>query len=157
MMTQKRVKELFVYNPKTGVMTNRYSRHRARKGKVSGCSRKRDGRWVIFADGKLHYRSRLAYLWVYGFMPDEIDHRNTDCTDDSIKNLRPATSSQNKANRHSRNKNGVKGVFRNGKGWMVQARKNGRLFHVGTFPTKRLAAIAYRIASVQIHGEFARW
>jgi hypothetical protein len=85
-----------------------------------------------------------------------VDHRNGNGLDNRRCNLRPATPSQNIANKPkcwgaSRYK-GVRAVPRNKKNpWVaaIQAR------HIGYFPTEEAAARAYDAAARETFGEFA--
>jgi hypothetical protein len=101
---------------------------------------------------------------VNGDIPDgmEIDHINNDPSDNSIKNLRLATSSQQKMNkrRQRNNRSGMKGAFyhacRPGKKWRSQIKTAEGLKFLGYFETPEGAAEAYRSAAVRYFGEFAQ-
>ena len=69
---------------------------------------------------------RLAWMYTYGKFPDsgmEIDHIDGDGTNNSLRNLREVTSSENKQNMSlgSDNTSGVVGVnwHKGGKKWMA--------------------------------------
>ena len=87
-----------------------------------------------------------------------VDHRNGDGLDNRRQNLRPATYSQNSANRgmQSNNQSGFKGVTRTPWGrWKAQIRKDGRDFYLGVFAEPEVAARAYDVAALDLFGEFA--
>jgi hypothetical protein len=64
-------------------------------GEAAGGLDKTSGYWCISIDGKLHRRCKLVYLYVYGWMPGQIDHKNRKLVDDRPENLHPATPRQN--------------------------------------------------------------
>ena len=113
-LTQEEVKEVFEYDSDTGIITNRAWRSNvAMKGAVAGALQKGIGYWAIRFKGKLYYRSRLAWLYTYGYWPENfIDHRNRIRTDDRIENLREVTQQCNMRNQGLRSDNhtGVTGV-----------------------------------------------
>lgn len=91
-----------------------------------------------------------------------LDHKDGNGLNNTRGNLRPANQSQNSANRrvHKNNKSGFKGVRRIRSSinnpWAASVKYNGKQFHLGLFPTKEDAALAYDIAAVSVFGEFAR-
>lgn len=89
----------------------------------------------------------------------EVDHKDgngLNCVDD---NLRPATRSQNSANRHYVNKTGYRGVIEQKrvrrKAYSPQIEYQGKSRTLGTFRTAREAAIRYNEEALKIFGEFA--
>lgn len=113
----------------------------------------------IRVNGKSIRARRVAWALYYGEWPTkEIDHINGDPTDHRICNLREATRSQNCANRRvfKNNEIGLKGVSKNGNGYMARIRKNGTLIHIGTYHTPEQAHEAYARAAVDAHENFAR-
>lgn len=87
------------------------------------------------------------------FLPDHID-RNP--FNNQRSNLRIATRSQNNANKKCIGGSGYLGVFPAGKsGWFARINKNGTRYYLGFYKVKEQAAMAYNIAAVKIHGEFA--
>ena len=88
-----------------------------------------------------------------------IDHRNGDGLDNRRENLRPATHSQNQANRRRlpTNTSGYKGVTWNKKSakWQAGIKVDGRSFHLGLHDTAQAAGDAYAAAAVRHFGEFA--
>lgn len=164
-LTQSRLKKLVHYNLETGVFTwlkrensqwnGKWAKKRAgwiRNGK-SGIYRQ------ISVDDKKYYEHRLAWLYVTGNWPVEIDHINGDKVDNKFCNLREAHGSQNHYNKTmSNNTSGYKGVFfcNQKKKWLARIQANKKQIHLGTFKTPEDAHSAYCIAADKYHGGFAR-
>jgi HNH endonuclease len=89
-LTQELVQELFELDEVRGVLLHRKSRQKVRVGEVAG-GPSYDGSWRIFVNGKLHNRARIIFLYLHGYLPYEVRHRNRNELDDRPSNLRPAT------------------------------------------------------------------
>ena len=87
-----------------------------------------------------------------------VDHINGNGLDNRRSNLRPASRSQNGANRGapSNNTSGFKGVTRFRLKWMAKIQVHGRTIHLGLFATPQEAARAYDTAALEHFGEYAR-
>lgn len=89
---------------------------------------------------------------------DHVDPWNT--LDNRRKNLRPATSFQNAANRRKRRdgSNARKGVYfiSSLNKFVVEIGTNGKVIKVGYFDTFESACTAREEAERRYHGEFAR-
>lgn len=155
-ITQKRLKEVFKYDKETGVFTYRHrlrSRERmsSRSGKVAGCFSR--GRVILCLDYKHHFAHRLAWLYVYGYLPEHgIDHINRDPSDNRIVNLREASQSCNMRNygNNIKNRSGVKGVCFdtwNNK-WCAYITVNKKHKKLGRYVEKHEAVLA-RVAAEQ--------
>jgi len=151
------LRDRYIYEPETGLFRFRAG---ARRGRTTG--KKWQGRyWLISVEGRTYYAHRLAWLYVHGeWPPEQVDHINANGLDNRIENLRLASQSLNNANRclGKNNTSGVKGVH-----WSARARRwyarigiAGKIKHLGSFTDKDLAAEAYRKASAEHFGEFAR-
>lgn len=90
----------------------------------------------------------------------EVDHKNTNGLDNRRENLRPATRSENAANRNiqSNNTSGYKGVRWNPRTqkWAARTKHKGQEIYLGQFATDRLVALAYNSAVRHLFGDFAR-
>lgn len=122
MITQSELKSLIIYNPESGdfiwkemVGKQFKSFNSTFKGKEAGC---------IFKNGKgkkyltirinkvLYLAHRLAFLYMNGEMPIEVDHEDGNGLNNAWLNLRDVDRIENSRNhkRRSTNKTGVTGV-----------------------------------------------
>jgi HNH endonuclease len=158
-LTAEEVRHWFNLDESTGVLTwKRNPAHCNLIGKVAGCSRK-DGRWKISLKYKSYLRSRIVFLFKFGWLPDEIDHKDRDSTNDRPDNLRAATSSQNKHNsKGPGSKLGrLKGTYRDFtkvRTWASRIHVKGKKKHLGFFHTMEEAHAAYCEAAHDLRGEF---
>jgi len=161
------VRELLDYDPDTGIFT---WKGRARQWFVSDLAWKTwntrfsgteaGGKYAGYIGirifGKKYLAHRLAWLWINGEMPKQIDHVNRDRMDNRIKNLRIATQAQNAVNVPRKSANGFRGVTWHKRGkWQVRVRFCNRVHHIGYFDDIEEAARAYDAAAKRFHGEFA--
>lgn len=138
MITKERLQEIMEYNSGTGKF--RYSKA-ALYGRA-GSRRQGQPEWFIgsinssgyariMIDGKLYLAHRLAWLYVHGYMPTEIDHINRVRIDNRMLNLRQATSSINKINStlRSNNTSGYRGIYWNERYncWTAEIKKDKKL------------------------------
>jgi HNH endonuclease/AP2 domain len=153
-LTRARLMELLRYDPETGEFYWR-ARNGNRAGGVSG-----DGYWYIMIDGKSYLAHRLAWLYVHGYFPEELDHINRIRSDCRIVNLREATRSQGRMNSsvHRDNRSGFKGVSwdKRADKYRAQIAFRGKNVQLGSFGTAREAAMAYDYVAVRVFKEFAR-
>ena len=154
-LTQSRLRELFDYNPETGVFTRRISKgSRAWAGKTSG-NVSTSGDVQLFIDGKLRAAHRMAWLYVYGILPTHcIDHINGSRADNRIVNLRDVTfaeNCQNKRASRSDSTTGLIGVSPHGSSWRARIQIGSTRKNLGTFATAHLAYAAYLTAKRQLH------
>ncbi|QHF03322.1 HNH endonuclease [Pseudomonas asturiensis] len=157
--TQERLHELFHYDPLTGVFVWRVARGGVRAGSVAGGPDTCGYLQMRFCGTKSSCH-RLAWLYVYGVLPDhELDHINGIKTDNRIENLRPATRANNMCNIGVRknSKTGVKGVSwdaQHGK-FRAQIMHGGKKHNIGRFDTAEAASAAYAQKARSLHGSFA--
>jgi hypothetical protein len=152
-LSLERLKELFYYSPTQGEFLNN-------KNKIAGYI-DHSGYNKILIDGYPYLAHRLAWLYEYGELPkQDIDHINGNKADNRIKNLRLATGSQNIANSkiHKNNKAGFKGVYfdKHSKKYRSCIRKDGEVYHLGSFKTAIEASEEYILAAKNLFGEYAR-
>ena len=161
-ITQDLLKEYMIYDQETGNFTKIKKLHpRDNTVKVGGVVGHKSGDGYIHFSffGKKRKAHRMAWLYVYGYIPDGlIDHIDGDKTNNAILNLRLATNAQNLANMHKINsKSGFRGVYESKykgevKGYIAQFNKK----HLGYFKKKEDAARAFDSYLKEMYGEFAK-
>jgi hypothetical protein len=159
-LTLDRARELFDYDPDTGLLTYRIKNGKKTAGSVAGTLRP-DGYIQIGVDYGLYMAHRIAWLLMTGEWPEpECDHEDTDRSNNRWDNLRQATSSQNKCNKspRSNNKSGYRGVSWNKKNkrWCAFIQIRRKTKYLGSFTDKEKAFQVYCAAAAEHHGEFAR-
>lgn len=151
------LKKILSYNPDTGKFTWLARTARATKvGSEAGSKNNQWGHISISINRKRYYAHRLAWYFVHNEWPKSIDHINRDPSDNRIANLRPTTQTQNNANRRVV-RNGLKGAFRSGTGWVARVGESNNSHYLGWYKTEEQAHAAYCKAAVRIHGKFARF
>lgn len=152
-LTQSRLKELFHYDPDTGVFTRLVRTANSTKiGEVAGSE---DNGYIRMRVDHTSYKAhRLAWLYMFDSFPDhEIDHISGVRNDNRIKNLRSATDQENSKNQKRRydNKTGTTGVYHTPSRdrWCAQIGLNGKHKHLGRFKTKSEAINARKRAEIK--------
>lgn len=155
MLTQEELKKHFDYCLETGIFT------RLKTGKNNWCTNGK-GYYVIKINGKIYLLHRLAWLYVHGKMPkDQIDHINTNKSDNRFFNLRECSRVENSRNKkiYKNNKSGFKGVHFNNhlKKWHAQSKINGKKIYIGIYETAEQAGKAYAEFAKKNFGKFANY
>ena len=155
--SRARLHELFEYRD-DGVLIRKVATNwRLKAGSVAGSFNRTSGYYRVYVDGVAYQVHRVVWaMHNDGPVPEQLDHKDLDKTNNRIGNLRPATDAQNRVNRPGRSRTGFKGVGLNRDGWF-QARINegGRLKSLGNFRSADEAARVYDAAAVRLHGEYA--
>jgi hypothetical protein len=103
-------------------------------------------------NGKSNYLAvhRLFFYWHYGYLPELIDHKDTNPFNNSIDNLRPLTKSKNNRNRHKQKlfkgklcSSKYKGVSKFKDRWVAHCHFEGKKIHIAIFLTEDDAGQAY--------------
>lgn len=156
-LSQKKLKEILNYNPETGILTWTKNRRKCKKGNVVG-NISSEGYIETKILGKRCSGHRLAFLYMRGRWPKQIDHINHVRSDNRWSNLRECTQSQNMANQQLSkvNTSGYKGVYKNKNlKWYAQVCYLGKSIHVGMHDCRHEAAEAYNRKALELFGEFA--
>jgi HNH endonuclease/AP2 domain len=158
-LSLQRLKDLLQYDPDTGLFTRLIkTSNRSPVGSIVGCKRK-DGYITIRIDGKAYFSHRLAFLYMEGIWPDEIDHIDGNPSNNKWSNLRQVNSGQNKMNRRRKDGKEYKGVVwhKQGQKWMAQINKDREHIYLGLFDNPKDAYKAYCEAATLYHGEYAKY
>ena len=160
------VRELFDYDPTSGVLFWKVDISRWKAGQIAGRQKEPTGRRryiEVRYEGKWFTAHRIAVAWMTGEWPDDqVDHINGDGFDNRWSNLRQATCSENSQNRKMpiTNKVGMKGVIQVKRfgvtKFEARIKVAGKQMHLGRFETAQEAHAAYCNAADKHFGDFAR-
>lgn len=105
---------------------------------------KKDGYRVIEYNYQTWKASRLAWYFIYGYMPIKyVDHINGNRDDNSKINLRGADVRQNGQNRKEHRAGRLVGAYRRGNRWSAQMQINNKKVWLGTFNSEKEASDKY--------------
>lgn len=152
------IRDLIDYNPETGVLTAKVNFSGRQAGSVIG-SQTWQGYYAFSLFGKKCFAHRLAWLLHYGEWPSQpIDHINGIKTDNSIRNIRLCSLSQNQFNKPTQKNNttGVKGVYWNkrDKRYVASVQFNGKKYSAGHHKDIESAKEAVMKLREKLAGEF---
>lgn len=155
-LTHQRAKEMFSYNPITGLFTRLIGGSGCgnRVGSIAG-SKNGHGYIHIQINKKFFKAHRLAWFYMTGEWPkDQIDHKDGVRDNNAWGNLREADNRLNHENlrkANSTNKLGVMGVYKQHRKFVARIKSNGKKIHLGMFDTAEAAHAAYLSAKRKIH------
>ena len=168
-MKQETLRLLFFYNrghlywkPRPLEAFKKYSAYvmwnRRYALKPAGSPNKRG--YIRIGIAKKYYMAhRLIWLYHRGWLPEALDHKNGNPSDNRMSNLRPATQTQNRWNSRRRisTTTNIKGVYRRPSGhYEAHICADYKRIHLGTFKAKKDAIRAVAQARKDLHREFAR-
>lgn len=151
------LQSLFHYDPETGHLTRRpghsqWARHHA--GERAGYVHKSTGYRHVKVAGYCIAEHRVAWAMQTGAWPEQIDHLDTERTNNRWSNLREASNHVNAQNRrgpYRGSATGILGVHARASGrFRASIKVSGRMRHIGTFDTADQAHAAY-VAAKRIH------
>lgn len=150
-LSAERARELFSYDPLTGVFTRRAGPF---AGRTTGTVSR--GGYVYIGYGKSRYLAhRLAWLMSSGGWPQhDVDHVNGDKADNSLKNLRDIphrANCENQRQAHLDSRSGGMGVVQRGRRFRAYITLKGKAKYLGSFSTPEAAHEAYLIAKRELH------
>lgn len=156
-LSAERLREVLLYDPKTGIFTWLARRQKVSPGAVAGTNHSEGYRRIV-VDSKFYYAHRLAWLYVNGNWPaNSIDHIDGDRSNNRISNLRDASDDVNSQNLHGAQINnktsGLLGVCfsKNAGKFHAQITHKRKPIHLGFFDDKNDAHQAYLDAKRRIH------
>jgi len=153
---QERLHELFTYSDGKlfwKVCVN----NRAPIGSKAGSFNAHNQRWYVRVDKRRYLEHRLIFMFFHGWVPKEVDHIDTNRLNNSIENLRAASTGENQRNKplQCNNTSGSKNVrYRAGK-WQVDIKVNRKKICVGRFDDFEFADLVAAEARNKYHKEFA--
>lgn len=160
-----RVKEVLGYDPETGIFT--WLIKTCRKvtiGKIAGSIKRSNPKappyLQISIDGVTYKAHTLAYYIVTGeWLPGKVDHKDGNSLNNKWENYRIATRSEQNRNM-AKHRDGAclyKGISfcKIMKRYTAEIMKDRVKYKLGYFDTQEEAAEAYRLKSLELHGEFS--
>lgn len=113
---------------------------------------------MVSINKKRYDLHRIAWLYMTGRWPAvEIDHKDRNPHNNRWRNLREATTPQNRANAKQRKSNlGHTGVWKQRNKYIARITADKRIYNLGSFSTLKAALAARKNAEKIYHGEFAR-
>jgi len=157
MLTQEYLKTRLRYEPETGHFYWVKSKATWRNGSKAGCYNSGGGYVLITLDGDKYLGHRLAWFYLHGVWPTEIDHANRIRNDNRIANLRLCSRSENLMNQPDRKRkfNLPRGVYKANNKYQARIHCQGEFIYLGLFKTPKLADEAYKKKRIELFGEFA--
>lgn len=150
------LKQHLSYDPETGIFIWKIpTGRRVKAGSVAGAFDAHGYKTISFK-GKNYKLHRLAWLFYYEFDPIgfEIDHKDSNRSNNSIVNLRIATRKQNAENRSklSTNTSGTTGVTWNSRQnkWQAYITNNELYLFLGLFSDKNDAILARKLKEKEL-------
>lgn len=151
-----RLREMYAYDPTSGVFTFKTARARGRKkiGDPVGIVHK-SGYIILWTDGYPVYAHRAAWAMHYGEWPSQvIDHIDGVPGNNCISNLRDVPEDMNRQNkRHAPtySKSGILGAHPRRNGFVARIRHQGKSMYLGVFQTSEEAHNAYVQKKRELH------
>ena len=139
LLSYKKLKELLHYDSNTGIFTRIKAMRGVRIGDEAG-HKKENGYVYIYVNGKSYLAHRLAWFYMTGEWPEQIDHLNHIRDDNRWINFRETTGTENQRNStlYKNNKSGTTGVYwyEPSEKWATYIKANGKKNHIGYFEGK---------------------
>jgi hypothetical protein len=136
-VSQAALKKALFYDPDTGLFIRLQPTHCFKVGELADrCGP--DGYLRIYILGTHHLSHRLAFLYMTGRWPDEVDHKDGIKMNNRWENLREVTHQENLAFRNytnSSNSVGIRGVTKCGRRFRAMIRIDKQLLHLGVYDT----------------------
>lgn len=151
-LTQKELKDLYDYDPLTGVFSYRNVRGKY-SGDVAG-TKKADGYIQMKVKGRTYKAHHLAWFYEHGVWAEVIDHIDHNKSNNAIANLRATTYKANAKNQSLRcdNQSGVQGIHwqASKNRWVARIREGSKFLWEKKYPFDQFdTAVAEREAKLQ--------
>jgi hypothetical protein len=148
--TAERVREVFQYDPETGIFRWLINRYPRKAGDIAGALTF-GGYWRIAIDRTSYPAGRVAWLHFYGVWPNGlVDHKDGNKLNNAIKNLREASSVENGRNSIA------KGYCSDSHGkYIAYIYVNRKQISLGRYETEEQAAHARLAGTQKYFGEFS--
>ena len=162
MFTQAVIRQLFTYDPATGILRWRIGRGRMLAGSQAGTNYydHKTGAphcRTVQINGGRYVEAHVIWLWMTGSWPNhDVDHTDVDPFNNSWSNLREASDSENSANRHNYRSGKLKWAYEHYGRYQASLRHAGKVHHIGTFDTEQEAHNAAYALAQQLHQQFTR-
>jgi hypothetical protein len=137
--TREQLRSVIAYDPDTGVFTRLHATSsQGPAGEIKGSIRRNNcGKayrsFSVF--GVSHSAHRLAFIYMTGEAPEQVDHENGNGLDNRWANLRASTNERNSKNQRLRKSNtsGQMGVswHKKSRQWAIRINANGRRIYLG--------------------------
>ena len=153
-MDEKLLREYLRYEPETGLFywTKRTSgRGPDLTGRATGTPNTA-GYILLKFKGERLYAHRIAWLFTYGYLPEYLDHKNGNPSDNRLCNLRECNQQQNLLNSDQLKR----GVEKHGRWYRARVGARDKRVTIGSYATREEAQEAYNVYVTQMHGDFAR-
>lgn len=153
-LSQEDLKEVLVYNEDTGDFI--WLKRLGRRGKVGSVAGSNNSNYICIRINRVGYLAhRLAYLYVEGFVPPQVDHEDHDGLNNKWLNLRAADNKLNHKNKSllKTNKSGFNGVcyYPAQQKWRVSITVEGTQRSIGSFDTKAEAIQKRKEANIEFN------
>jgi hypothetical protein len=149
----------FSYDPESGIFCRLVRAGRIQPGPIENVATG-TGYVYLAIHNRKYLAHRLAWFYMIGRWPVEIDHINGNKIDNRFRNLRPATRAQNEGNKFLRkdSSSGVKGVRWDDtkEMWYAYITTNGVMKNLGYHKEMANAIAARQRAALARDGEFFR-
>lgn len=159
-ITKDYLNYLFEYKNGKILWKNKTSKHaNVVIGKEAGHLRS-DGYKQVVINNKIYQTHRIIFMMFNGFMPDKIDHKDNNPSNNLIENLREASHCQNMHNAKKRkdNSSGYKNInfHKATNSWIVRIAINGVRKHFGCYKDIDYAKFVADAMRYKYHGKFAK-
>lgn len=151
MITQERLKEVLSYEVATGIFKYRVTQDSNKKGVMAGWVNNTGYRWID-VDGSMYRAAVLAWIYVYGTEPVDIEYIDGDRDCNRISNLRESNPRDIRINNSKRKGGKLLGTsfYKRSGTWISYIRHKGVKHHIGYYRTEVAAHKAYLRAAESI-------